>query len=351
MEYKLSFSKLFVRGTVLLFIIMGFMAWIKKDNPAKNLNPKKEGKLQKLPRQILEKKKNFLEVKEPKTSNVSPVNNRLEKKSSSVASPVRKDSIYRFFTRGTDKFDFIETIKYTSRVSWLKARPAWIADYASHYNTSRHFIARSLNKKEDYDSQKVCIADQFNVFKVDYFLEFQLVANLATCTMDFYCIHGSDRKKEFVKTYKISVGRPDEHSSSGYLTPLGKFTLGEKIAVYRSGVFNFFQNQRTEMIQVFGTRWLPFDKEIGECTDGARGYGLHGLPFRVSENGDLVEEIELQGTQTSDGCLRLKKSDIEELFSIVITKPTTIEIINESQCHGDTEHQENIIVKNADKLS
>ena len=72
-----------------------------------------------------------------------------------------------FFLKGVDKFPIVETITYTSRVPWLKGRPAWIADYASFHQTSRHFIARSLNGKEDYETQKVSPGDTFNVIKKD----------------------------------------------------------------------------------------------------------------------------------------------------------------------------------------
>jgi len=59
----------------------------------------------------------------------------------------------------------VETVSYSSRVPWIQGRPAWLADYASYYQTTRHFIARSLNHKSDYFSQKVAPGDRFNVLK------------------------------------------------------------------------------------------------------------------------------------------------------------------------------------------
>ena len=320
------------------------MAWLKKDKTRHNLPQKKIEHTQKELKRVLKKSEKLLKVSESKEVEVT-------QKINPHKLPIKKNAIHRFFSRGSDKFPFIETIKYTSRVAWLKGRPAWIADYASHFCTSRHFIARGLNKKEDYDSQRVSFGDQFNVFKIDFPVEFHLVANLSDCEMDFYCVYGCEKKKEFIKTYKISIGRIDEQATSGHLTPLGKFTLGEKIAVYKPGVTNFFQNQKIEMMRVFGTRWLPFDKEIGDCTDGAKGYGLHGLPCNTMENGEVVEDLSLEGTRSSDGCLRLRKKDIEEIFSIVITKPTIIEIVNQDVQKKEQEPLENIIVQNSDRHS
>ena len=89
----------------------------------------------------------------------------------------------------------------------------------------------------------------------------------------------------------------------------------------------YFQNQRQEMIQIFGTRWLPFEEEIGDCSDAARGYGMHGLPCFYNEEQDmLVEDKSMIGQYSSDGCIRLLKEDIEEVYSIVISRETIVDI-------------------------
>ena len=35
------------------------------------------------------------------------------------------------------------------------------------------------------------------------------------------------------------------------------------------------------------------------------------------------------GKEESDGCVRLLSNDIEEIFSVIITKPTTIELVKD----------------------
>jgi len=37
------------------------------------------------------------------------------------------------------------------------------------------------------------------------------------------------------------------------------------------------------------------------------------------------------GQYESDGCIRLSHEDMEELFSVIITKPTLIEIVKNSK--------------------
>ncbi|MFZ4772612.1 MAG: L,D-transpeptidase [Chlamydiia bacterium] len=246
----------------------------------------------------------------------------------------RKESVYevdrvrQLFSKGPDRLPIVETVTYSSRVGWLKGRPAWLADYASYFNTSRHFIARSLNGKPDYVNQKVSIGDRFNVFKKNISIEFRLLVNLSTSKMQFTYKNLDTGEEMLLKTYPVGLGRIDPNSPSGCLTPIGKFKLGSKVAIYTPGVTGFYQNRKIEMIDVFGTRWLPFEEELEGCSDGAKGYGIHGVPCHFDPaTGALREEKELIGDYNSDGCIHMMKEHIEELFSIVISKPTVVEII------------------------
>jgi len=252
------------------------------------------------------------------------------KKTENEETNAEVNQIRRFFSKGVDKFPFIKTITYSSRVPWLKGRPAWIADYASYYQTSRHFIARSLNGKEDYVSQNVSSGATFNVIDPEKDIEFHLLADLSKCTLDFSYLDKETNEQVLIRSYPIGVGRKDEYSPSGCLTPLGTFKLGEKIAIYKEGVENYYQNKKTHMIEVFGKRWIPFGEEVADCTDNAKGYGLHGLPFvRNGTTDEFVEDLSCLGKYSSDGCIRLTERDMNELFAIIITKPTFIKIVKE----------------------
>ncbi len=310
----MSFRKTFILFTVSLFIIIGVAGFLKKDVKTikNNLNDEVE----------TNKNNVCLVVNKDENVNQDIKICDIQKESEKI------DKIRRFFSKGNDKFPIVETITYTSRVFWLKGRPAWIADYATYYETSRHFIARGLNNKIDYLTQNVAPGDKFNVFVKDKNIKFYLIVDLEKCDMDFYYLDLDVDERVFVKNYKIGVGRLDNYSPSGSLTPIGKYTIGNKVAIYDKDIEHYFQNKKTKMVEVFGTRWLPFDKEIENCSDSAKGYGLHGMPMRYDDDKcELVEIDDCVGGYNSDGCLRLKKDDIEELFSIIITKPTIIEIV------------------------
>ncbi len=304
--------KYFLIGTVLLFGAIGIAGWFK-NRPAElafQMAPQVPPAVQEIPLGT--------------SQNPLPIQVKKEE----IASVPEVNRIYQLFAvDSSDKLPIVETVSFTSRVPWLKDRPAWIADYASHYQTSRHFIARSLNKANDYFTQKVHPGDRFNVFKLGKEIKFHLVVDLSALRMWFYYLDGKD--KVLLRTYRVGLGKKDAAKASGSLTPLGKYSLGEKIAIYKPGVTGFFQDEKAEMIRIFGTRWLPFDKEIEKCSEPAKGFGIHGVPWVADSNGGLVEDRSRIGNYDSDGCIRMMSDDIEELFAIVITKPTTIEIVKE----------------------
>ncbi|MEM1282943.1 MAG: L,D-transpeptidase, partial [Chlamydiota bacterium] len=227
------------------------------------------------------------------------------------------------------RFPIVETIAYKSKVSWLKGRPAWVSDYASHYKTSKHFIARSLNGKRNYFKQDVALGDRFNVFKTDREVDFYLVVDTTRSKMWFYYHDKVTNERVLVKSYDVGLGRIDSTQPSGLLTPLGHYQLGEKIAIYKPKQKGWFNNEKVEMIRVFGTRWIPFECEIKDCTAPAKGFGIHGAPWSENDQGELVEDVTCIGKYESDGCVRLKSDDIEEIFSVVITKPTYIVLVKD----------------------
>ena len=248
---------------------------------------------------------------------------------SSAAELPEADRIEGLFSKTDPKAAIVETIVYKSHVPWLKGRPAWLSDYASHYETSRHFIARSLNGKAEYFKQDVSEGDRFNVLRKDKNIEFHLIVDTSRCKMWFYCLADKEQNPILIKTYPVGLGCLDSSSPSGLLTPLGKYTLGERIAIYKPKSMGTYQGKKIEMVTVFGTRWIPFDREIGRVTAPAKGLGLHGTPWERSPSGELVSSRSGIGKYESDGCIRLDTPNLEELFSIIITKPTTIEIVSD----------------------
>ncbi len=309
----MSISKAIFIGSLSLFAVIGGLAIVKKNKKGKTNAP-------------------TFTVEEAQEETPLAV---LEEKSEQYLKPVQdevaeqeEDQIWRLFTTGRQKLPIAETIRYKARVPWLQGRPAWVTDYAAHYSTSRHFIARSLNGKKDYYTQKVSPGDTFNILKKE--VSFYLVVDLSRCKMWFYGVDQSSNERHLLKTYKVGLGCFDQDSYSGLLTPKGRFSLGDKVAIYKSGTMGYFQESEVEMVRVFGSRWIPFSEEISGDGDNPRGYGFHGAPWIYDlETESYKEDLSTVGSYDSDGCIRLAQSDIEELYSIVITKPTIVEIVTD----------------------
>jgi len=326
----MTYPKLLTIVTLLLFSTIGVLAFFKKGKP--NSNQNEAIAFTKAPIAIeLEKEVRVVSAPPPKTA---PIKTVIEPKI--VLPPVESEQplpeanrIAHLFNKSEPQLPIVETVVYKSRVSWQKGRPAWLSDYASFYNTSRHFIARSLHGKPDYFKQDVAEGDRFNVFRKDKNINFHLLIDTKRSKMWFYYIDVDANERVLLKTYRVGLGRVDPERSSGLLTPLGKYSLGNKIAIYQPKVTGFYNGEKVEMVRIFGSRWIPFDKELASCTAPAKGLGLHGVPWIPASNGSLVQDTSSLGEYKSDGCIRLTTEDIEEIFAIVITKPTTVEIVKD----------------------
>lgn len=315
----MALPKFFLIGTTLVFASIGALAFFKKKG-----EPRAE-----MPTVCVEEVSLARELQPLKPAEIPMAQPALEVEKIEEALP-EADRIGRLFALDSSKLPFVETISYSSRAPWLQGRPAWIADYATYYSTSRHFIARSLNRKPDYFTQKVSPGDRFNVFKKDKEIQFHLLIDISRCKLWFYSFDPQSNERILLKTYRVGLGRQDAKMVSKYLTPKGKYQLGSKIAIYKPGTMGYYQDEKIEMIRVFGTRWIPFEKEIEGCTESARGLGIHGAPWTLDPvTGQYVEERGKIGKYDSDGCIRLASEDMEELFSIIITKPTTVELVDD----------------------
>lgn len=330
----MSTSKIVIIGAVALFGVIGVLGFFKKNQKEKEVvfdtnkskaqeitieipkEPKVEKKIVKKEKKIV--KKEAQDIKKIDEKVVANLDVNLPE----------ANIIDRLFATDSTKLPIVETVTYSSRVPWLQGRHAWVADYASHYSTTRHFIARSLNKKNDYFTQKISAGDRFNVLRDDKNIKFHLVIDVNRSKLWFYYLDVDTNERVLLKTYKVGLGRKDPKKESKGLTPIGKYSLGSKVAIYKPNVLGYFQDNKIEMIKVFGTRWIPFNEELDNCSDVAKGLGLHGAPW-VESNGEFVEDRSIIGKYDSDGCIRLFSEDIEEIFSIVISRPTVIDLVQD----------------------
>lgn len=326
----ISLPKLFALVAILLFGIIGIAALFKS------------GKEKSINQTQISVAEGPLEIElDQEIQILSPIVPSVEQTAAKQAHPNEKANVYSdeklpeanrieaLFNKGEPKLPIVETIVYKSRVPWQKGRPAWLSDYATYYGTSRHFIARSLNGKPNYFKQDIAEGDRFNVFRKDKNINFYLLIDTSRCKMWFYYHDLDNQDRVLLKTYQVGLGRVDSSKISGLLTPLGKYSLGNKIAIYKPKVLGMHNGQKIEMIRVFGSRWIPFEKEISGCTAPAKGFGIHGIPWIPNEKGELFASNGSLGKYESDGCIRLSTEDIEELFAIIITKPTIVEIVKD----------------------
>lgn len=327
----MSLGKILAFTALILAVVLGVAAWLKEsknvETPASTVQTVPSRTEAQSPVEVeLDVEETVQPIREPEPA--APVPSAAPAPQVSQELP-EADRIQELFnTKGT-KLPIVETITYKSKVSWLKGRPAWLSDYASHYETSRHFIARSLNGKTDYLKQDVNEGAKFNVLRKDIPLHFHLVVDASRCKMWFYAVDDSSHTHTLLKSYTVGLGRPDATQASGLLTPLGKYSLGSRVAVYKPGVMGNHKGQRVEMISVFGTRWIPFEKEIANTTAPAKGFGIHGVPWNKRADGSYAQDLNGLKDYKSDGCVRMSKDDVEELFAIILTKDTIVEIVPE----------------------
>jgi hypothetical protein len=223
-----------------------------------------------------------------------------------------------------------ETVKYKARVAWKPGRSAWLVDYASHYKTPVDFIARSLNGRQDYTVPAVTDGQEFSVLRKDKDFYFLLVVDLSHTKMWFYYVDPEEQEHFLLKTYRVGLGRVDDTRTSGSLTPLGTFKLGSRIAVFKPKMMGMHKNKRVELMRVFGTRWIPFEKEVENCTEAAKGYGIHGTPWDEDPTTHvLVNNPTSIGGYESDGCVRMRTEDVEELYAIITTRDTYVQIVKD----------------------
>ncbi len=223
----------------------------------------------------------------------------------------------------------VQTVQYKSKVPWKSGRSAWLVDYAGHYKTHLHFIARSMNGRPDYNARPATEGQYFNILSPTVNFYFYIGIDISRCQMLLYAVMPDTQEHILLKTYRVGLGRLDPGKASGSLTPIGKYSLGSRIAIYQPKMMGSYRGKRTEMITVFGTRWIPFDKELENCSEPAKGFGIHGTPWRESSDGRLADDTSSIGKYESDGCIRLRAQDAEEIFSIVSTHQTIVEIVTD----------------------
>lgn len=147
---------------------------------------------------------------------------------------------------------------------------------AKKFNTTTELITRSNNIKNDM----VRLGQRLKVVSRKFSIVVDKSQNILTLKSG----------GEIIKTYKVSTGKD-------FCTPTGDFKIVTKIInppwyPPDGGVI-----QPGDPRNLLGSRWLGISRE---------GYGIHG-----------TIEPETIGKNVTEGCVRMKNSDVEELYSIV----------------------------------
>lgn len=323
----MSLPKIFFLVSLSLFSFIGVLAIRKKcSSPHSQPNGKEIVSTQEVNLTLLSSVSKTPQPSEPSPPVSPPPVGEISNETDVVIEhDQEQDGLPALFSKNSS-CPIVETVTYKSHVAWKARRQAWLIDYANYYKTPLEFIYRSINGGS---TAPVTVSEgmQFTVLKRDVDFRFHIVVSLSSCRMRLYYVLPEERRAVFLRSYPVCLGSKDSSKTSGHCTPLGVFQLGNRTAVFRPRMMGSHHGKQVELIQVFGSRWMPFEKEIEGCTEPAKGFGVHGTPIIRNVDGSLQEDDSSIGHYESEGCIRLAGKDVEEVFSIVSTRKTWVEIV------------------------
>lgn len=347
LKRHMSLPRLFFLVSVLLFFGIGVLTMIKRHGASLSIPEMQKQKTENVQPSVVEEKVDLSllhrEQKKRDEPNIRSLGTReliaqeseCEERSLSNAPSViiehddEPEAIQQLFVKGSS-CPIVETVRYSSRVAWRPKKQAWLVDYASYYKTPLDFIVRSLTGAQGKEFPTVQEGQQFTVLRRDVPFYFHMVISFASMKMRLYYVLPKENRAVFLRGYPVCLGRKDSNKTSGSLTPLGVYQLGSRVAIFHPKMMGQHKGARVELVQVFGTRWIPFESEMANCTEPAKGFGIHGAPLVYNAtSGQLEENLSSIGTYASDGCIRLKRQDVEELFSVISTRTSYVEIVHE----------------------
>jgi lipoprotein-anchoring transpeptidase ErfK/SrfK len=161
-----------------------------------------------------------------------------------------------------------------------------LIEIATKFNTNYEFIMRINNKHRT----SIRVGEHLKILKGKVTVLVDKSDYTLTLLLD----------GRFIKQYPVGTGESDK-------TPEGKFVIENKLKnpVWYSpdGIYQFGDPKN-----VLGTRWIGFEDK-----KGLYGYGIHG-----TTDPDSI------GKEMSNGCVRLKNEDVQDLFDYVKTKMTVV---------------------------
>ncbi|MGR3294038.1 MAG: L,D-transpeptidase family protein [Candidatus Scalindua sp.] len=161
-----------------------------------------------------------------------------------------------------------------------------LSKIAKKFNTTYAFIMRINNKSRTL----IKIGERLKILKG----ELSLLVDKSDYTLTIL-LNG-----HFIRQYPIGIGKSDK-------TPVGEFIVDNKLInptwYSPEGVYQYGHPKN-----VLGTRWIGF-----EDRNDLYGYGIHG----TANPGSI-------GRNMSNGCIRLRNENVEELFDFVKSKTRVV---------------------------
>ncbi len=136
---------------------------------------------------------------------------------------------------------------------------------------------------------------------------FHAVVNRSTFTLDLYL------QDVYVKSYGVGLGRP-EHT-----TPTGRWLVapgGKMVSPTWTDPDSGRTYKASDPDYPLGSRWIGLEGIEGQAR-GRTGFALHG-----------TREPETIGTQSSRGCIRLHNGDVIELYEMLQTGHSNVQVVD-----------------------
>jgi len=146
------------------------------------------------------------------------------------------------------------------------------------------------------DPNLIKAGDRFKIFKGQFAIHVDKTSRHLVLTLN----------NEFFKRYTVGTGKFGR-------TPTGTFTISDRITEPVWWRSDGKEIPYGDPENILGTRWMAI-RSTGDTAD-VRGYGIHG-----TWNDDSI------GLAESAGCIRMRNSEVEELFDLVPLK-TPVRIV------------------------
>ncbi len=189
---------------------------------------------------------------------------------------------------------FFSDIPFPRKINHTVKRGDTLDRIANQYKTTVEAVQKSNGIPEN--SSVIRIGDNLRIYKGDWRIRVSRSNHLLMlCDGD-----------DLFKVYQVGIGKQER-------TPNGTFVISSKVKEPEWYAPDGRVIPFGDTDNLLGTRWLAL-QHTTESGPGYKGLGIHG-----------TWQPETVGTNSSNGCVRMRNADVEELYAIV-PRLTPVEI-------------------------